>query len=177
MSSNGSLPRCSWFPTGQSTIPWIKQIVNVNFTRRIYKITEVAGVTWGTRDPDVEPSPESLKETRFLWVDPLPEEARTGIVVDAVPFKRVGCYVWPKNAPLPRAGKGKVEYDSGTRTSDSVGSQDGLACTSVGTPLIGIFMHGGGYCHMSAHEKSRTSRIPRRLIQVKQIKMHVLQPC
>jgi hypothetical protein len=27
-------------------------------------------------------------------------------------------------------------------------------------------MHGGGYCHMSAHESSRTSRIPRRLIKV-----------
>lgn len=27
-------------------------------------------------------------------------------------------------------------------------------------------MHGGGYCHMSAHEKAPTSQIPRRLIKV-----------
>lgn len=26
-------------------------------------------------------------------------------------------------------------------------------------------MHGGGYCHMSAHENSRTSNIPRRLMK------------
>ena len=34
-------------------------------------------------------------------------------------------------------------------------------------PLIGIFMHGGGYCHMSAEEKSPTSKIPRRLTKVR----------
>lgn len=33
-------------------------------------------------------------------------------------------------------------------------------------PLIGIFLHGGGYCHMSAHEKAPTSQIPARLIKV-----------
>lgn len=33
-------------------------------------------------------------------------------------------------------------------------------------PMIGMFMHGGGYCHMSAEEKSPTSKIPRRLIKV-----------
>lgn len=30
--------------------------------------------------------------------------------------------------------------------------------------MVGVFMHGGGYCHMSAHEDSRTSRIPRGLV-------------
>jgi hypothetical protein len=34
-------------------------------------------------------------------------------------------------------------------------------------PLVGIFMHGGGYCHMSAEEKSPTSKIPRRLTKVR----------
>ena len=34
------------------------------------------------------------------------------------------------------------------------------------TPVIGIFLHGGGYCHMSAHESSKTSKIPRRLMKV-----------
>lgn len=33
-------------------------------------------------------------------------------------------------------------------------------------PVIGIFMHGGGYCHMSAHETAPTSQIPARLIEV-----------
>jgi hypothetical protein len=33
--------------------------------------------------------------------------------------------------------------------------------------VIGLYLHGGGYCHMSAHEKSGTSRVPRRLMRVR----------
>ncbi|GLB39803.1 putative steryl acetyl hydrolase [Lyophyllum shimeji] len=134
-------PRASWS---------LRQIVNVNFTRRIFKITEVAGVTYGTRDPEEAPAEGELRETRFEWVEPLPEHLRTGVVVvnGVVPFKRVGCYVWPKEPPP------EVE-------SIMQGLEEGHS------PVIGIFMHGGGYCHMSAHETSRTSRIPRRLIRDK----------
>ena len=51
-------------------------------------------------------------------------------------------------------------------------SQDGLMdsgeleATAGDVPLIGIFLHGGGYCHMSAHEKASTSKIPARLMKV-----------
>lgn len=152
-------PRESWS---------VRQIINVNFTRRIYKITEVAGVTWGTRDPEVEPSPNSLKETRFQWVDPLPEKMRSGVIVDRVPFKRVGCYVWPKNVPhgVKAINNPASRPASSSKVPDSPDSEVDVENTAVDTPLIGIFMHGGGYCHMSAHETSRTSRIPRRLIKV-----------
>lgn len=34
-------------------------------------------------------------------------------------------------------------------------------------------MHGGGYCHMSAHESTRTSRIPRGLMKVSTGVWHV----
>jgi len=44
---------------------------------------------------------------------------------------------------------------------------DDIEAHPSGTPVIGIFLHGGGYCHMSAHEKSKTSKIPRRLIKDK----------
>ena len=40
--------------------------------------------------------------------------------------------------------------------------------------VVGIFLHGGGYCHMSAHEKSKTSKIPRRLMKVSICKVTVL---
>ncbi|KAF8062220.1 Alpha/Beta hydrolase protein [Lyophyllum atratum] len=135
-------PRESWS---------LRQIINVNFTRRIYRITEVAGVTYGTRDPESAPAQGSLKETRFEWVEPLPEALKTGIVngeVGQVPFKPVGCYVWPKEPPpeLERIKQGRDCEDLKDKP-----------------PVIGVFMHGGGYCHMSAHESSRTSRIPRRL--------------
>ncbi|KAG6816852.1 hypothetical protein H0H87_002338 [Tephrocybe sp. NHM501043] len=89
-------PRESWS---------IRQILNVNFTRRIYKITEVAGVTWDTRDPQKEPLAGSLKETRFEWAKPLPATHRTGIIVGDVPFTRVGCYIWPKDPPVQKAYK------------------------------------------------------------------------
>ncbi|RDB19718.1 Monoterpene epsilon-lactone hydrolase [Hypsizygus marmoreus] len=140
-------PRESWS---------LRQIINVNFTRRIFKITEVAGVTWGTRDPNSEPSQTELKETRFQWVDPLPEDLRTGIVAGDVPFTKVGCYIWPKDVP-PEVQLPLVDIDCAVD----------LEATAAGVPLIGVFMHGGGYCHMSAHETARTSKIPRRLIRDK----------
>ncbi|KAH8996365.1 alpha/beta-hydrolase [Lactarius akahatsu] len=92
-------PRPSWS---------ITQVIVVKFTKRISKVTEVAGVTWGTRDPTQEPDETSLNETRFAWVPPLSDELRTGVVDD-----------------------------------------NEVQCLRV-----------GGYCHMSAHESSGTSRIP-----------------
>ncbi|KAG6878150.1 hypothetical protein C0993_011568 [Termitomyces sp. T159_Od127] len=127
-----SRPRESWS---------LRQIINVKFTRRIYKITEVAGVTWETRDPQSEPPAKSLKETRFEWAEPLPKDLRTGILAGVADFTRVGCYIWPKETSPQLVGDSKD------------------------IPIIGIFMHGGGYCHMSAHESSRTSRIPRKLLK------------
>jgi len=135
-------PRASWN---------LRQIINVNFKRRIFKVTEVAGVTWGTRDPTVAPRDLSLSETRFTWVDPLPQHMQTGIVDQKeVPFTRVGCYIWPKN--IDQSKNSLVESEE---------------AESGRVPLVGVFMHGGGYCHMSAHESSGTSRIPRNLVQVR----------
>lgn len=83
-----SRPRESWS---------IKQIVAVRFTRRIYKVTEMAGVVWGVREYTEEPDQSSLKETRFQWADPLPKEFQKGIVDDKeVPCVKVGMFVWPK---------------------------------------------------------------------------------
>jgi len=149
-------PRSSWS---------IKQIITVNFTRRVYKVTEKAGVTWGTRNPEKESKNSKLKETRFQWVDPLAEELRTGVVADSqVPFKRVGTFVWPrsKRQGCPSCA-GTAQNVSETTSKES----DDIEAHPSGTPVIGIFLHGGGYCHMSAHEKSKTSKIPRRLIKDK----------
>ena len=89
-------PRRSWS---------LKQIISVNFTRRVYKVTELAGVTWGTRDPTAPVDNRHLRETRFEWAEPLPEDYRTGVLVDEhVPFLRVGMFVWPK-LPPPCTGK------------------------------------------------------------------------
>ena len=84
-------PRPSWS---------VKCCISVNFTRRVYKVTELAGVTWGVRNPDKACDNRTLKYTRFEWSEPLPEALRSGIIVDPqVPFRRVGCFVWPKDRP------------------------------------------------------------------------------
>jgi len=70
-------PRPSWS---------IFQILTVNSIRRIHKVTEVAGVTWGTRDPQMTPDESRLTKSRFQWSEPLPIHLRTGIVVSDVPF-------------------------------------------------------------------------------------------
>lgn len=154
-------PRPSWS---------IKQIINVKFTRRIYKVTEVAGVTWGTRDPQTAPPEGSLKETRFEWVNPLPAELRLGVLVDErVPCKRVGVYVWPKTSPKsnPPASAQSSPKESSLLVKAAIDAKDP-------SNIVGMFMHGGGYCHMSAHESSRTSRIPRRLFTVSRVTMPLL---
>lgn len=151
-------PRPSWS---------IRQIIYVKFTRRINKITHVAGVTWGTRPPDFEPRPNSLKETRFEWVESLPEKLRSGIVVGVVPFKRVGCYIWPKTVPPVVQVTTNISANEGNYTILGSNSSVDIEVTAADTDLVGMFMHGGGYCHMSAHESSNTSRIPRRLMKDK----------
>lgn len=119
-------------------------------------------MTWGTRDPAEEPSQSSLKETRFHWAPPLPKELRSGVVnwEDVAFSKRVGAFVWPKVDPGPK-------------------NAEDLESSGARLPLVGVFMHGGGYCHMSAHESSRTSRIPSGLMKVcdswfAQLPSHVL---
>ncbi|KAA1471689.1 alpha/beta-hydrolase [Dentipellis sp. KUC8613] len=184
-------PRPSWS---------IKQIIVVKFTKRIYRVTEVAGVTWGTRDPTKEPEPSSLHETRFAWVPPLPKDLTAGIVDDdQVHCKKVGTYIWPRDPPaalhtchLRRPEKPQqhhiqivtspTEDDSSLPPSyNSTPDTRHLKLNTNLTPkldrdveaeaadvcpkMIGIYLHGGGYCHMSAHEKSGTSRIPRRLMK------------
>ena len=206
-----SRPRPSWS---------ITQIVVVKFTKRIYKVTEVAGVTWGTRDPTLEPNEKSLKETHFVWVPPLPPDLCTGIVNDdQVLRQKVGTFVWPKISPPSvrmcchvNDGNGEVpkhvysqqntsddvrtvgpllEHDDMTVTNtpatayklstmthihedeplhsfeDAVQNLDVEAAAATSPPpVFGLYLHGGGYCHMSAHEKSGTSRVPRRLMKV-----------
>jgi hypothetical protein len=205
-------PRPSWS---------IAQIVVVKFTKRIYKVTEVAGVTWGTRDPALEPNEKSLKETRFVWVPPIPPELCTGIVNDdQVLLQKVGTYVWPKVSPpsayirckVKGGGDGSLSKPPYFRQSPSgdvhtvrapfefdnditaintpaigykqpkieVHEEEPLHSIGDATknldveasgadsppPVVGLYLHGGGYCHMSAHEKSGTSRVPRRLMKV-----------
>ncbi|TFY77843.1 hypothetical protein EWM64_g6173, partial [Hericium alpestre] len=185
-------PRASWS---------LRQIVIVKFTKRISRVTEVAGVTWGTRDPTTAPDESALRETRFAWVPPLPRELRTGFVDDLeVHCRKVGTFIWPKESqcpPLVRKNSNTTEKRPNRHEimdiASSPSGEDFIPSSCDSSPtapdlhpktdfskdieaeaadgaaprMIGIFLHGGGYCHMSAHEKSGTSRIPRRLMKDK----------
>jgi len=103
----------------------MKQILAVRFTRRIHKVTEMAGVVWGTRDYTKEPKQSSLKETRFQWIDPLPQELQKGIVDDQeVHCAKVGTFVWPKHPKQLTHGSNSskstsLPLSSGAYTQDS----------------------------------------------------------
>lgn len=150
-------PRRSWS---------LKQLIAVKFTRRVYKVTELAGVTWGTRDPNMPCDNNNLKETRFEWAEPLHENYRSGVIADAeVPFKRVGMFIWPKVKP---AGASPCKNLATLRHPNFYTPEPRSEDVEAGTqPVVAIFLHGGGYCHMSAHENAATSKIPRRLSKVR----------
>lgn len=155
-------PRASWS---------IKQIIVVKFMKRVSRVVEVAGVTWGTRDPTVAPEEGSLKETRFTWVPALPEELRTGIVDDdQVQCMPIGTYIWPKE-PHPSIRMRKDSKDASPPPSSAENKPNSMAddlenaAADAPPRMIGIYLHGGGYCHYSAHESSGTSRVPRRLVK------------
>jgi hypothetical protein len=151
-------PRSSWN---------LRQIIYVNFTRRVFKVTEVAGVTWGTRDPATAPNEAFLKETSFEWAEPLREDLRTGILKaeECAPYVKVGCYTWPRK-PSTKSRLSTMRH-SLVKTDDP----ETPPVKDDRTYVVGIYMHGGGYCHMSAHESSRTSRIPQGLVQVRPFRL------
>jgi hypothetical protein len=154
-------PRSSWN---------ILQCIYVNFIRRIFKVTEVAGVTWGTRDPTSEPSDTLLRETTFEWAEPLREDLRTGILKDglAAPWTKVGTFVWPRKAKsILDSVRDTMHLHTAEPTSPNPPPDPNEAHMEEKAKVVCLFFHGGGYCHMSAHENSRTSRIPRGFIKVR----------
>lgn len=121
-------PHTSWSPLQCSLL---------DFNRHIAGLADLAGLRWGVRDPFAEPSPRDLKETRFEWVEGLPWEAVTGILLDQFvgPTDAVGCFVW--------------EREGATGESATV--------EQLAEGFVGIYAHGGSYRHLSAHESCPTS--------------------
>ena len=77
---------------------------------------------------------------------------------------RIHSSIYSSQATLLR----KQGYRVTSASSSSLPHSPVIDLEAVGDiPMIGIFMHGGGYCHMSADEKSPTSKIPRRLMEVR----------
>ncbi|GAA6063487.1 hypothetical protein JCM10212_001003 [Sporobolomyces blumeae] len=160
--SYGPKPRQSWS---------LSETLLVDFTRRVSAITDMAGVQHSTRDPTAEPNKDSLKETRFEWVPGVAGDMCCGVLDDEEvrPLKRVGTFIWERDPRLPVDGGDDDDANSKDleleREDDALDrSADETACEGRGD-LVGLYFHGGGYTHFSAHEDSQTSIIPRRLMQ------------
>lgn len=156
-------PRSSWS---------LAETLLVDFTRRVSAITDQAGVQHSTRDPTAEPHRDNLKETRFEWVPGVAGEFCCGVLddQDVRPLKRVGTFIWERPCVDDSSDSGEergsdsedlpFEREDGT----PIDTPDKSGCEGKGD-LVGLYFHGGGYTHFSAHEDSQTSIIPRRLMQ------------
>ncbi|GAA5916578.1 hypothetical protein JCM6882_002548 [Rhodosporidiobolus microsporus] len=150
-------PRKSWS---------LAETLLIDFTRRVSAITDMAGVQHATRDPTEEPDCASLKETRFEWVPGIAGDLVCGVVDDegVRPLKRVGTFIWE------RADDVREDYANGNWKDDELDREDfddesTAGESTVGSgDLVGLYFHGGGYTHFSAHENAQTSAIPRRLM-------------
>ncbi|GAA5860395.1 hypothetical protein JCM1840_000246 [Sporobolomyces johnsonii] len=153
-------PRESWS---------VSEALLIDFTRRVSAITDMAGVQHATRDPTVEPEKDALKETRFAWVPGVAGEMCCGVIDDekVTPLKRVGTYIWEREPKPDLDDEDANDKDAEVEQEDHDEAgrcAEGEACDARGD-LVGIYFHGGGYTHFSAHEESQTSTIPRRLMQ------------
>ncbi|GAA5845965.1 hypothetical protein JCM9279_004739 [Rhodotorula babjevae] len=161
-------PRPSWS---------LAETLLVDFTRRVSAITDQAGVQHATRDPTAEPRTDDLKETRFEWVPGVAGEFLSGVLVDeqVKPLERVGTFVWERAEDVredyamlnAKDAELAAEDDDAEREEggSAFGSRFSLAAQGDKGDLVGIYFHGGGYTHFSAHESAQTSTIPRRLMQ------------
>ncbi|GAA5977625.1 hypothetical protein JCM11641_006879 [Rhodosporidiobolus odoratus] len=152
-------PRASWS---------LAETLLVDFTRRVSAISDQAGVQHATRDPTEVPDQSSLKETQFEWAPGIAGELCCGVVDDEKvrPLKRVGMFVWR------RADDVREDYNGGNWKDSELDREDhdeeartegGFSDVGNGD-LVGVYFHGGGYTHFSAHENAQTSAIPRRLM-------------
>lgn len=105
-----SRPRQSWT---------LRQCVEIQIIRHLMPINAATGLAPLTTDKTREVPQSKLKETSFVWLDPVEESLIKGIAKDdkILPVRIPG-YIWPKQTPL-------------TPTDEN--------------GLVGLWIHGGGY--------------------------------
>ncbi|KAJ7210018.1 Alpha/Beta hydrolase protein, partial [Mycena pura] len=100
-------PRPSWI---------FAECVVIRIIRWVMPLNVQCGLSPQSTDKTREVPQEELKETSFVWLEPVPDSLIVGIAADdRVKPVRIPGYIWPKNANLKTDG------------------------------LVGLFIHGGGY--------------------------------
>jgi hypothetical protein len=92
------------------------------------------GLSPQSTDKTREVPQKELKETSFVWLEPIPDSLIVGIAADdKVKPVRIPGYIWPKNADLKTDG------------------------------FVGLFIHGGGYMMGNGSEsfEETSESIPR----------------
>ncbi|GAA5993083.1 hypothetical protein JCM10908_003095 [Rhodotorula pacifica] len=110
--------------------------------KRIMGAFDLCGFKVSGRDTSAEPVGWWLRMrygVEFEWVPPLEKGLMSGVVDDAtIQRTRVGMFSWRRK---------------------------GEAAESTRQDLVGLYLHGGAYSHNSAHPKSSSSAIPKKLFQ------------
>lgn len=139
ISSIVSRPRASWT---------VKEAVMTNMIRWLMPLNAQCGISPLVLDKTKEVPQHELKETSFVWLDPVPDEFITGIAKDdKVKAVRIPGYVWPKGKPL----------------TEIAGDEE----------LVMLWIHGGGYMMGNGSETFPENNIARLIQKQTQIK-HIL---
>ncbi|KAJ7466940.1 Alpha/Beta hydrolase protein [Mycena latifolia] len=134
-SSLISRPRASWT---------IKECVSIRLVHWMMPLNARCGISPLCTDKTREVPQTELKETSFVWLEPISDSLITGIAVDEkVKPVRIPGYIWPKN----------TAFESGR--------------------LVGLFIHGGGYMMGNGSESFDETNIARLVYQKTKIK-HIL---
>lgn len=120
-----SRPRASWT---------IAECVVIRLIHWVMPLNAQCGLSPQSTDKTREVPQKELKETSFVWLEPIPDSLIVGIAADdKVKPVRIPGYIWPKNADLKTDG------------------------------FVGLFIHGGGYMMGNGSEsfEETSESIPR----------------
>ncbi|KAJ6546645.1 Alpha/Beta hydrolase protein [Mycena vulgaris] len=127
-----SRPRASWT---------IVECVAIRLIRWVMPLNAQCGLSPQSTDKTREVPQKELKETSFVWLEPIPDSLVVGIAADdRVKPVRIPGYIWPKNADLKTDG------------------------------LVGLFIHGGGYMMGNGSESFEETNVARVIYQKTKIK-------
>lgn len=126
-------PRVSWT---------LKEAVLVRLFRYLMPLNALCNLAPQTTDKTREVPQSELKETSFVWLEPVDKSLLEGVASDEkVKPIRIPGYIWPKETTIPADGS-----------------------------LVGLWIHGGGYMMGNGSENFSETDVARRVYRNTKIK-------